>query len=281
MINLWVAPLAGDAIVAHSSWRWTYAMIPFCVGGTSIPLLFGLYRIEKTVKKSGLLPRRDKTEYKSKTFIERFKYICNEIDAIGSILFVGALCMILLPLVLGPARWGGWDTPPTIGCLVGGFVCAIIFVVYEWKYAEFPVIPLGDWDTPTPMAGVLTCAAISTIRATNWTYFMFYLQITRKMSNLEAVYIDRSYHATFLLSQLAAGFLMKRFKIYRPIVFAGICLYILGMGLMIPSRYPTSHIGFVIITQIIAGLGSGMIYVPVLVAVQSSVPHAGKIYIHT
>ncbi|KAI7888322.1 major facilitator superfamily domain-containing protein [Mucor mucedo] len=274
MVNLWVAPLVGDAIVKHSSWRWTYAMIPFCVGGTAIPLLFGLYRIEKTVKKSGLLPRKDKTKYQSMSFAEKFKYVCNELDIVGSILFIGALCMILLPLVLGPSRWGGWNTSPTIGCLVAGFVCAILFVVYERKYAEFPVIPVGDWKSPTPIAGVMTCAAISTIRATNWTYFTTYLQITRRVSNVTSVYIDRSYHATFLLSQLAAGYLMKRFKVYRPIVFVGICLYMLGMGLMIPSRYPTSPMGFVIITQIIAGFGSGMIYVPVLVAVQSSVPHA-------
>ncbi|KAG2234942.1 hypothetical protein INT48_005096 [Thamnidium elegans] len=277
MINLWVAPIVGDAIVAHGSWRWCYSMIPFCVGGASIPLLFGLYRIEKTVKKSGLLPRRDKTQYKEKSFMERFKYVCNEIDAIGSILFVGALCMILLPLVLGPSRWGGWNTPRTIGCLVAGFICAILFCVYEWKVAEHPVIPLGDWESPTPMAGVMTCAAISTIRATNWTYFMTYLQITRKVSNLESVYIDYGYHATFLISQLAAGFLMKRYKVYRPIVFGGICLYILGMGLMIPSRHPSSPKAFVIVTQIIAGFGSGMIYVPVLVAVQSSVPHAVQV----
>jgi MFS family permease len=276
MINIWVAPIVGDAIVNNTSWRWAYSMIPFCIGATSIPLLIGLFRIETTVKKSGLLPRRDKTEFNQKSFIEKVKYICNEIDAIGSILFIGSLCMILLPLVLGPSRWGGWNTPSTIGCLVGGFVCALVFIAYEWKVAEFPVIPLGDWDTPTPIAGVMTCAAMSTIRASNWTYFMTYLQISRRATIIESVYIDRSYHATFLLSQIAAGFLMKRFKVYRPIVFVGISIFVIGMGLMIPSRYPTSPIGFVIITQIIAGLGAGMVYVPVLVAVQSSVPHAGK-----
>jgi MFS family permease len=276
MINIFAAPLAGQAIVENSSWRWTYAMICFCVGATAIPLLWGLFRIEKTVKQSGQLPSRDKSKYQGLTFIEKTKYVCNEIDAIGSVLFIGALCMILLPLVLGPAEWGGWETPRTIGCLVGGFVCAIIFCIYEWKFAEYPIIPVGDWDTPTPIAGVLCCAAISTIRASNWSYFMTYLQVTRRSSIMEATYIERSYHAMFLITQVMSGFLMKRFKVYRPILFVGICLYILGMGLMIPSRHPSSSIAFVVITQIIAGFGSGMIYVPVLVACQSSVPHAGK-----
>lgn len=274
MINIWVAPVVGEAIVKNTTWRWAYAMIPICIGVTSIPLLSGLFSVEKKIKRSGLLPKKDKSQFQEMTFMEKFKHACTEIDAIGSILFIGALCMILLPLTLGPARWGGWNTPPTIGCLVGGFICAIVFVVYEWKVAQNPVIPIGDWDTPTPIAGVMTLASISCIRVINWSYFITYLQITRGASIIESVYIERSYHAMFLITQIIAGFLMKRYKVYRPVVLVGISLYIIGMGLMIPSRYPTSPIGFVIISQIIAGFGSGMIYVPILVAVQSSVPHA-------
>ncbi|EPB84020.1 hypothetical protein HMPREF1544_09219 [Mucor circinelloides 1006PhL] len=272
MINIWVAPIAGTAIAENSSWRWCYSMIPFCIGTCSIPLLYGLFKIEKTVKKSGQMPPKDNSKYQNLSFFEKVKFVGNEIDAVGSLLFIGALCMILVPLILGPSRWG-WDSSITIGCLVGGFVCALVFVFYEMKIAEYPVIPVADWDTSTPMAAVMVCAMISCIRAINWTYFMQYLQITRYSTALQATYIDRSYHAMFLVSQLAGGFIMKKFKIYRPVVLAGICFYILGMGLMIPSRYPTSPLGFVIISQIIAGLGSGMIYVPCLVAAQSSVPH--------
>lgn len=274
MINIWVAPLAGTAIAENSSWRWCYSMIPFCIGTCSIPLLYGLFKIEKTVKKSGQMPPKDNSKYRNMSFFQKVKFVGNEIDAIGSLLFMGALCMVLVPLILGPSKWG-WESSITIGCLVGGVVCALVFIFYEMKVAEYPVIPVADWDTSTPMAAVMVCAMISSIRAINWTYFMTYLQITRYASQLQATYIDRSYHAMFLVSQIAGGLIMKKYKVYRPVVLAGICFYILGMGLMIPSRYPTSPLGFVIISQIIAGLGSGMIYVPCLVAAQSSVPHGG------
>ncbi|KAI8970267.1 major facilitator superfamily domain-containing protein [Mycotypha africana] len=272
IVNIFVAPIVGEAIVTHSTWRWAYAMIPFCIGATAVPLLWGMLRLEKAVKKSGQLSKKNNSQYQSMSFLQKVTFIASEIDAVGSILFIGALCMILLPLVLGPSNWGGWNSPPTVGCLVGGFVCALVFVVYEWKVAKHAVIPVGNWSTSTPIAGVMVCACISTIRATNWTYFPIYLQVTRYASIWESNYINDGYHCTFLLSQLAGGFIMKRYKIYRPVVLAGICFYIFGMGLMIPSRYPTSPIGFVIISQIIAGLGSGFIYVPCLVACQSSVP---------
>lgn len=274
MVNIWVAPIVGQAFVDSNQWRWAYSMIPFCITATAVPLLWGLYRIERTIKKSNLMPDRRQSKSRESSRIERVKYVFREFDIIGSLLFIGALCMILLPLVLGPYNWGGWNTPRTIGCLVGGFVCGLVFIAYEWKFAHHPVIPMGNWESTTPIAGVMVCACISMIRAVNWTYFMTYLQITRYASVLESTYIQRSYDAMFLLSQLLAGFLMKRFKVYRPIVFAGICLYILGMGLMIPARYPTSPLGFVVIAQVISGLGSGLIYVPCLVACQSSVPQA-------
>ncbi|KAI8330793.1 major facilitator superfamily domain-containing protein [Choanephora cucurbitarum] len=274
MINIWVAPVVSEAIVTHSSWRWTYAMTSLCVGVTAIPLLWGLFRLEYTVKKSGQLPRKDHSKYNGLSFMGKLSFICNEIDAIGSILFIGALCMILLPFVLATSRWGGWDSPTTIGNLVGGFVCGIVFVAYEWKWAKNPVIPIGNWESPTPIAGVLSCAAISTIRATNWTYFITYLQVSRYSTITESTFIDRSYHAMFLISQIGSGYLMKRFKVYRPIVLAGILFYLLGTALMIPARFPTSSMVFLVFTQIIAGFGSGMIYVPIMVAVQSSVPHS-------
>ncbi|KAG1112397.1 hypothetical protein G6F40_006631 [Rhizopus arrhizus] len=269
IVNIFVAPIVGEALVNANAWRWAYSMICFCISVTAIPLMTGLVRLESTVKKSNLLPPRNK-QYR--TWSETFRWFCNEIDVIGSILFIGALCMILLPLVLATSSWGGWNSPRTIGCLVGGVVCGIIFCIWEWKFAKKPVIPLGRWNTWTPIAGVLCCATVSIFHASNWTYHITYLQISRRASIVTSTYIDRSYDAIYLVSQILSGYLMKRFKVYRPIVFIGLSLLMIGIGLMIPARYPTSPTGFVVITQLIAGFGAGFIYVPILVAVQSSVP---------
>ncbi|CEG81513.1 hypothetical protein RMATCC62417_15707 [Rhizopus microsporus] len=272
IVNIFVAPIVGKALVEAGAWRWSYSMICFCITATSVPLLIGLFRLEKTVKKSHLLPpRRD--EHSGKTFMEKARWYCTELDAIGSLLFVGALCMILLPLVLA-STWGGWNTPRTIGCLVAGVVTFIIFCVYEKFFAVKSFIPMGNWNTLTPIAGVLCCAMVTIFHTSNWTYHSIYLQVTRRLDVDIATYIDMSYHAVFLISQVLSGYMMKHFKVYRPIVFAGIGLKMIGIGLMIPARFPTSPTAFVVITQVIAGFGAGWVYVPILVAVQSSVPVA-------
>lgn len=271
IINIFVATIVGDELKSINAWRWAYSMISFCIAATAVPLMVGLVRLERTIKQSPLMPQRSK-EHKERSLFAKIKWFFFEMDIIGSILFVGALCMILLPLVLATSYWGGWNSSSTIGSLVGGVVCAAVFCVWEWKVATKPVIPLGRWDSWTPIAGVLCCATVSVFHAANWTYHITYLQVSRRASLVQANYIDRSYDAIFLVAQILSGFLMKRYKVYRPIVFIGLSLLMIGIGLMIPSRYPHSPLGFVVITQLIAGCGAGFIYVPILVAVQSSVP---------
>ncbi|KAG0169850.1 hypothetical protein DFQ28_011343 [Apophysomyces sp. BC1034] len=272
IINIFAAPLAGQALTDANQWRWAYAMIPFCVGAMSVPLLIGLFSVEHKMKKSGLL-KQDRSQIEKRTVREKVAWFCTEIDLVGSLLMVGALCMILLPLVLAIPKWGGWASATTIGTLVAGVVTAVLFGLWEWKMAEKPLIPFGNWSTLTPITGVLTCSTISMITAMNWQYFLTYLMVSRKVNQVTATYLEQGYHAAFLISQVIAGFLMKRYKVYRPFVFIGIVLYMIGIGLMIPARLPTSSNAFVVISQVIGGFGSGMVYVPILVAVQSSVPH--------
>ncbi|KAI8084501.1 major facilitator superfamily domain-containing protein [Halteromyces radiatus] len=277
LINLYVSPIAGQALYQSGNWRWAYSLIPFCIGATSIPLFIGLYRVQSKARKSGLLEqyKRDmgKNNNQKMTTWEKIQWVLIEVDIIGSCLLAAGLCLFLVPFVLAVSRWGGWSSPTTLGTLISGCVLLVIFGFYEKKFATKPIIPLGSWATPTPITGVLTCATVSMFHASNWNYFLMYIQVTRGLDSTTANYVQNSYHTVFLLSQVLAGYLMKHFKLYRPIVFAGLSFMMVGMGMMIPARYPDSSMVFLIFSQVIAGFGAGFIYVPILVAVQSSVPH--------
>ncbi|CDH52424.1 drug:h antiporter [Lichtheimia corymbifera JMRC:FSU:9682] len=279
IINIFVAPIAGQHFL-NTNWRWVYSMIPFCIGGTAIILMAGMLHVEYKMRKSGKLAQvRSALEAENpekRSIAENVKWWIKELDVIGSLLLVGALCMLLLPLVLAETDFGGWNSPTTIGLLVAGAVSLVLFGVYEWKFVEVPLIPVGRWETFTPMAGVLCVSVISVIAAIPFGYFQMYLQIVKQWDVIKATHVDRSYDAVYLVSQVVAGFLMKHFKVYRPIILIGIALFMLGMGLMIPARFPGASDVFLVATQVIAGWGAGWVYVPTLVAVQSAVPHNGK-----
>lgn len=65
----------------------------------------------------------------------------NNLDPLGSLVFLGAICALLLGL-----QWGGqtkpWSSPDVIGCLVGSVLILALFFFIQWKKKEKALIPL-------------------------------------------------------------------------------------------------------------------------------------------
>ncbi|KAI9482696.1 MAG: major facilitator superfamily domain-containing protein [Benjaminiella poitrasii] len=278
LINLFLAPRAGDALYRAGQWRWGYGMIPIILFATSAPLIGNLWKLFFQVKRSGLLDDFKAKQKKNKqeenfTFFQKVVWFIEEIDIIGSLFLVAGLCLILLPLVLALPSWGGWSSGITIGTLVGGVVAWGLFAIWEWRFAKKPIIPLTRWDTRTPLYGVCALSTVTIISSTNWQFFTTYLMVSRKLESADALLLERGYNVAYIICEVIVGILMKRFRVWRPFVWTGVSLTILGVGLMIPARLPTSSDAFVVISQTIVGIGSGFLYTPMLVAIQSSVPH--------
>jgi hypothetical protein len=278
LINLFTAPMAGDALYNAGQWRWGYGIIPIIIFATSFPLVANLWKLTIRVNKSGLMDefKAEQNIVKKEenlNFWQKIVWFIIEIDVIGSLLLVAGLCLILLPLVLAIPKWGGWSSGTTIGTLVAGVVVWGLFAIWEWKFAKKPIIPLTRWDTRTPLYGVCSLSTVTVISATNWQYFTTYLMVSRKLSSANALLLERGYNVAYIICEVIVGILMKRFRVWRPFVWTGVALTILGVGLMIPARLPESSDAFVVISQTIIGMGSGFLYTPMLVAIQSSVPH--------
>ncbi|KAI7897275.1 major facilitator superfamily domain-containing protein [Mucor mucedo] len=278
LINIFVAPRAGDALSLAGKWRWGYGIVTIIIFATAVPLVGTLWKLYFKVRHSGLL-----TEFKQEqaatrkaenlSFFQKLVWFVVEIDIIGSLLLVLGLALILLPLVLALPSWGGWKSGTTIGTLVGGVVSWGLFVLWEWKFALKPIIPITRWESRTPLYGVLALSTVTIISATNWQFFTTYLMLSRKLTASDAMLLGRGYNVAYIVCEVFVGYMMKRTRVWRPYVWVGVSLMILGVGLMIPARMPTSSDAFVVISQLIAGMGSGFLYTPILVAIQSSVPH--------
>ncbi|KAF7721716.1 hypothetical protein EC973_004278 [Apophysomyces ossiformis] len=279
IFGMLLAPLAAGALIAQGQWRWAYGINSILLFATAIPLIFSLWNVDfkarRLLKSEAEQEKGHEEEEKDnkKSFYKKVVWILNEVDMIGSIFLIAGLCLILLPCVLANTRWGGWGSPITIGTLVAGLVSVILFALWEWKGAHKPVIPATKWESSTPLWASLATLTIRLISASNWQYLLTYLQVSRKASPAKATYLERGFSSFFVVTELIIGFLMKRYRVWRPFVWSGTAFLILGVGLMIPARLPTSSDAFVVISQSIAGIGVGMLDVPLLVAAQSSVPH--------
>ncbi len=80
-------------------------------------------------------------------FIEGIKAI----DWIGSLTIVGGTLMFLFGLQYGGAVFP-WDSATVICLLVFGVVTWGIFGFWEWKFAKYPIMPMGLFASRTRLA---------------------------------------------------------------------------------------------------------------------------------
>ncbi|KAG0166922.1 hypothetical protein DFQ28_006563 [Apophysomyces sp. BC1034] len=272
LISMFASTYVAEMLLARDLWRWIYGMNPILLIITSAPLLVGLWNVQAKIRQAGARDRKP-TEKKG-TLLEKISWLAVEVDLIGSLLLVAGLCLVLFPLVLAVPRLGGWESGITISTLSCGVLAWVLFGLWESKFAKKPIISLTRWESSNPLWGVLAALAVTMLASANWQYFTTYLQVSRRASPAKAVLLERGYSVAYIFAQLLVGYLMKRTRVWRPFVWSGVFLLILGVGLMVPARLPTSSDAFVVISQTIAGIGSGMLAMPIMVAVQSSVPHS-------
>lgn len=96
------------------------------IGAVVLLLLFIFLRIQGTDNANRQLSLKAKLSH---------------MDPVGSIVFISAVCCVLLAL-----QWGGqtkqWQSPTIVGLLVGFVLLFCLFALIQWKLKEKATIPL-------------------------------------------------------------------------------------------------------------------------------------------
>lgn len=117
-----IGPVIGGALasISEDSWRWIFRLnLPLTVA-TTLAVLF-------------IMPlRKVEGDWKVKV---------KAIDFVGVLLALGGTSVFLLGLT-----WGGgeypWDSVHVLSTLVVGFIASAAFVVWQWKGARVPLVPV-------------------------------------------------------------------------------------------------------------------------------------------
>lgn len=104
-------------------------------------------------------------------------------------------------------------------------------------------------------------------------YFYSYLLVVQHESVPAASHITQTFSFTSTIASIIVSFFIKYTKYYKPYVVAGVCIYIVGLGLMIKYRSEGVSTGALVGTQIAVGIGGGMLNVPAQLGVQASTDH--------
>ncbi|KAG0345270.1 hypothetical protein BG004_003824 [Podila humilis] len=241
----------------EDKWRMAFVVMGVAsVVGAGV-LLAPLWRLQQKAK-------RDKTR-----IIQRrnFRWLLREFDMVGALLLTAAMSLILLPLILANSYEGNWRNGSIIGMLCAGLVSLILLVVWESKFTDRPIMPMRIWGNRTAFACLVITLVFSIMSSVNYQYLALYLVVSRDITFGQAFLLERGWPVVGTIAEVVAGLLMKKFNSCRPFVWIGIAINVIGVGLMIPARLPTSSDAFVVISQAIAGGGYGIAVIATSVAV--------------
>ncbi|WPG98213.1 Hypothetical protein R9X50_00100000 [Acrodontium crateriforme] len=269
LINFGVAPLitgqlAPFATIMTAPWRWGPGSFAIVMPVAVAPVFLSLALSQRKAKKSGLVPRKP---FSLKAFADDMDLGCLFLICAGFIL-------ILLPLSIHAYAPNGWNTGYIIAMFVLGGLCIIGIGLWEWLVASKPIFRPEyfhnkDILLPAFFIGFFDFLTfyISWSPAYSWSY------IVQGYSATQASYYSNTQSLCLTVFGIIAGALSLGLKRYKWILFAGCCIRLLGIGLMIRYRNADSTAVQVVMPQVLQGMGGGFMGVTLQVAAQVSVRH--------
>jgi len=239
-----VGPLVGGLLTDRVSWRWVFYI--------NIP--FGL--LAAAAIASGLRDeRRDRPRA--------------SFDLLGMAVFAAAISTLLVGLVEIGAGESGRPAGLGLLALSGGLLALFVFV--ERRVAE-PVIPLRLFGNPVLRAAAVTGLLSGMAMFGAITYVPLYLQAVTGSTATQAGWVLMPFVLGWVAFSVVGARLVLRVG-YRRVVLVGMAALVLAFVLL--AGWDESLTRMIAARDVaLAGVGMGLIFVPMLIAVQNSVPRS-------
>lgn len=243
-----IGPVLGGVFTSKVTWRWCfYVNLP--ISGIGLAILAYVLKLHnpRTPMKQGLAA----------------------VDWLGSLTIIGAVLMLMLGLEFGGVIHP-WNSPIVVCLIVFGAVTAVIFVVLEWRVAEYPIIPMRLFGIRSNVASLAVSALQGFVFISGSYYLPLYFQAVLGASPLNSGLYILPYVVSLSLVSAASGALIKKTGKYLPSIIGGMFLMTLGYGLFIDLE-PQTNWPKIILFQLIAGSGVGPNFQGPLIALQTMV----------
>jgi EmrB/QacA subfamily drug resistance transporter len=237
-----MGPWAGGMLTDHVSWRWVfYINLPF--GAVAIALIAAALTVAPKSTRRPVM------------------------DVAGVGLFAVGVSALLLGIVEA-GRVGSWSRVDVVGLLAFGVLVLVAFVVVEGRAAE-PIVPLRLFKNRMILAAVVTRFLAGMAMFGALSFVPLFLQSVTGATATGAGLVLTPFVLGWVVMSVLSARLVLRVG-YRTVVVAGMAS--LTLAFLLFRRWSVMLTsGSAMFDVLLAGIGMGMVVVPMLIAVQSVV----------
>ncbi|OSD02317.1 MFS general substrate transporter [Trametes coccinea BRFM310] len=241
-------PVIGGSLATAGQWRWLFFLnLPVC--GLAVISVIVFLRLPTP---PGTLAEK----------LARLDWIGNILVVVGT-----TLCTIAL-------TWGGisapWNSARVLALLVIGLAVLGIFLVWEAMWATDPLVPFALMSNRTSLSGYLQTFFVGVVALGIVYYMPIYYQGCKDASPTKSGLISLGM-SVLAPASIAAGVAVTRTQRYRPQMWAGWCLVLVGLGLYSTLR-AADNLGHAVGFSVVLGVGLGAQYSTVPFPVQAPLP---------
>ncbi|HEV2240576.1 MAG TPA: MFS transporter [Streptosporangiaceae bacterium] len=240
-MSMALGPIAGGALVSSVGWRGIFWV--------NIPVGLAAIALTAVFVPESRAPR------------------ARRVDPVGQVLVIAGLAALTYAIIEGPSA--GWTSARILGCFGLAAAALIGLAGYEPRREE-PLLDLRFFRS-VPFSGA-TVTAVCAFAALGGFLFLntLYLQEVRGYSALHAgLYTLPMAAMTVLLSPVSGRIVAARGP-RLPTVVAGVAT--LASGLMLTRLARDTSSGYLILSYVIFGIGSGLVNPPITNAAVSGMP---------
>ena len=210
--------------------------------------------------------------YKTSSFLEKLR----RVDWIGTVLFLASTTGFLIPITWGGVMypWSSWRTlVPLILCGVG----LVGFVIHQEYFAAEPLIRTDVFKSRTAAATYFDTVIHGIVLWSLLYYMPLYYEAVKGFSPILAGVALFPQTFTVAPAAIVVGATIAITGRYRWAIWAGWFLTTLGMGILIYLKVETTTVQWIFM-NLVAGLGTGILFPSMAIAVQASSTNENQAY---
>ncbi|KLT45268.1 MFS general substrate transporter [Cutaneotrichosporon oleaginosum] len=257
LINIFVSAEIASRVLPD--WRRGYVQFALVVPLMLAPLIIALL----SQKRERLRPQHN--------LGTALRAAAAEMDFVGLVLVAASLALILVPLGIVPADNNNWEHTTLIGMGLIGLLLFAAFLAYEWRVPAHPVFPMR-WLRRTP---ILSACLIGFFDFTSfylqYTYLYSFVLVTEDWGLKTVAYFVYTHAFSITVFGIVAGAIMYATRRFKWMLFAGLIVRLLGVGIMLRARSAEGSTFELVLCQVLQGLGGGFAGIATQVGAQAAV----------